>query len=117
MYSTDAFGALAAFATDYSGCGVDFANGNKKLSSFGGYSDAEYDALIDAAYKAETATERYNKLVEAEKHLLEKAAIAPVVYNQSFAFVSRDLSGVTANGFGNFVLTKVSQKNYREYLS
>ena len=117
MYSTDAFVALASFSTDYSGCGVDFGNNNLKLGSFGGYSSAAYHALIEAAYSATKASDRNAKLVEAEKLLLADAAVAPVVYNQNFAFVSRDLSGLKTNGLGNFVFTKFSQKNYRDYIS
>ena len=117
MYSTDAFAALAAFATEYSGCGVDFANGNAAIGSFGGFSDPAYDALIDKAYNATDAKARYNALKEAEAYLVDSACIVPLVYNQSFAFVSKDLSGVATNALGNFVFSKVKQKNYEDYLN
>ena len=49
--------------------------------------------------------------------MLDEAAVAPVVFNQSFYFTSRDLSGVEFDGFGNAVFTDVSQKNYEKYLN
>ena len=55
-------------------------------------------------------------LIKAEELLVESGAVVPVVYNQTFAFVSSELSGLTVDGFGNFVFTKVSQKNYKYYL-
>ena len=115
MYSTDAFVALAAFATDYSGCGKDFES-DKLLGSFGGWASEEYDALIEKAFKSSDDAVRAQTLADAEKLLVESACIVPIIYNQTFAFVSSELSGVTFDGFGNVVLTKAKQKNYEDYL-
>ena len=116
MFSTDAFVALAAFSTKYSGSGVELPYATKHYGSFGGWSNADYDALIEAAYKATDKAERSTALHSAEKLLVEEAAIVPLVYNQSFAFISGDLSGVVADGLGHFSFTKTKQKNYREYI-
>lgn len=115
MFSTDPFVALAAFANHYSGCGVELPEGVIYYGSFGGYSSAEYDALIESAYKA-SGKDREGYLKDAERMLVESAAIVPLVFNQNFAFVSRDLSKLDFDGFGNFVFTDVKQKNYRKYL-
>ncbi|MBQ8380409.1 MAG: hypothetical protein IJY18_00800 [Clostridia bacterium] len=116
MYSTDAFVPLAAFSTEYSGSGVKLPYLDKYYGSFGGYTNAEYDDLIKSAYKESDTAKRSELLHSAEKALVESYAVVPLVYNQNFAFVSRDLSGLTTNGFGDFVFTKVKQKNYRNYL-
>ena len=115
MYSKDAFVPLSAFATTFSGCGADFEN-NTHFGSFGGYSNVDYDALIKAAYEAETKEARSEALHEAEKLLVDSACIVPLVFNESFAFVSRDLSGISFDGYGNVVFTRVSQRDYEKYL-
>ncbi len=115
MYSKDAFVALAAFASDFNGSGRDFVN-KTNLLSFGGWSDEEYDELINDAFVASSAAARSEALHEAEQILVESACVVPIIYNQTFAFVSPDLSGVDFNGLGNVVFTKVKQKNYQEYL-
>ena len=115
MYSTDAFVALSAFANAMCGNGVDQAS-NTVRKNISGWSSALYDQYLNAAYIADTKAERREALKKAEEILLDSCPIAPVLYNQSFAFVSKDLSGVKIDGFGNFVFTKVSQKNYEKYL-
>ncbi len=117
MYSSDPFVALAAFSVAYSGCGVELPAATVRYGSFGGYFDAEYDALIKAAYEATDESDREAALRDAEKKLVESACIIPLVFNQNFAFVSRDISKLQVNGFGNFVLTELKQKNYRKYLN
>ena len=115
LYSTDAFVALSAFAGSMYGNGVDQA-GNVVRSNISGWTNSLYDQYINAAYVANTKAERQEALKKAEQILLDSCPIAPVLYNQSFAFVSKDLSGLKVDGFGNFVFTKVSQKNYEKYL-
>lgn len=115
MYSTDAFVALSAFSTDFSGCGVELPAGDKKYGSFSRYSDAEYDKLISDAYAA-TGSARSALLHDAEEKLVDSACVVPLVFNQSFAFVSKDLSKLDFDGLGNFVFTNAKQKHYRDYL-
>ena len=76
----------------------------------------EYNTLIDKAFKATDKDERSEFLRQAEKVLMDSACIVPLVFNQNFAFVSKELSKVKNDGFGNFVLTKTKQKNYEDYL-
>ncbi len=114
MYSTDAIVALSAFTSTMNGNGMN-AQTSTTRANVAGWTSAEYDQYINAAYKA-TGEERTNALIEAEKILIESGVIAPVVYNQTFAFVGSDLSSLTVDGFGNFVFTKVSLKNYEYYL-
>ena len=116
MYSTDPFVALAAFSQNFSGCGAKLPDGDFLYGSFGGYANAEYDALIEAAYNETDSEKRSEILHEAEEMLVNSACIVPIVFNESFAFVSDDLSKIKFDGFGNFVLVDTKQKNYRDYL-
>ena len=115
MYSSDAFVALSAFTSHMNGNGKNFTTGefNKNIS---GWTNADYDSYMNAAYAAETDAERKAALAEAEKILLDSCPVIPVLYNESFAFISKDLSKVSIDAFGNFSFTGAKQKNYRKYL-
>lgn len=116
MYSNDPFVALSAFSTDFSGCGVKLPAKDTKYSSFGGYSDSEYDALIKSAYEEQDKEKRSEILHAAEQKLIDTAPVIPLVFNQSFAFVNKDISKVKYDGFGNIILIDMKQKNYEDYL-
>ncbi len=115
MYSNDAFVALCAFTSHMNGNGQNFATGkfNKNIS---GWTNADYDSYMNAAYSAKTYVDRKAALAEAEKILLDSCPVIPVLYNESFAFISKDLSKISTDAFGNFVFTDAKQKNYQKYL-
>ena len=115
MYSNDAFVALAGFSSSMNGCGTDFTTGIAR-KNISGWSNTEFDQYMTLAYMAKTDAERADALKAAEKILIESAPVAPILYNESFAFVSRDLSKLRVDGLGNFVFTDVKQRNYRDYL-
>ena len=114
MYSTDAFVALASFSSYMNGNGAQ--HGVPRLNVSGWWS-ADYDHHLDTAYKADSAKDKKEALKSAEEILLDSCAVIPVVYNQSFAFVSKDVSKVSYDAFGNFSLKKAVQKNYHKYLN
>lgn len=115
MYSKDPIVALSAFTSHMNGNGTDLETGKSRLN-ISGWSSMDYDQYINKAFRAKTDEERNEALIAAEKLLLEEAPVIPVLYNQNFAFVSSDLSSVSIDGLGHFVLTKVKQKNYEKYL-
>ena len=118
-YSDDGFVALGAFASFMNVNGSDYVGDQNELDSrgvLGGRSSADYDKLIEEAYNAESDKVRKAKLIEAEKLLIEEAPIIPVVFNQSFAFVSKEIKSVTFDGFGNIVLTEANFKNYKDFV-
>lgn len=115
MYSRDAFVGLASLTAGINGCGVDFKNSDKVRENIAGYVSSDFDSLVIAALKVR-GEERAQKLAAAEKVLIENAVVCPILFNQSFAFVSSELRGVEIDGFGNFVLTKADLKNYEKYL-
>ncbi|WP_156290132.1 peptide ABC transporter substrate-binding protein [Oceanobacillus salinisoli] len=72
--------------------------GNNKM----GYSNSEYDALIEEA-ATELATDneaRYENFLEAERILFEDAAIAPIYQSAMAQLVSPKVEGVFVNPFG-----------------
>lgn len=77
-----------------SGWGADYADPINYLELFitdggnnnSGYSNPEYDALIEASTQTEDEKERWDMLLEAEKILLDDAAIAPI-YQRSKAYL------------------------------
>ena len=115
MYSDDPFVALAAFSSSMNGLGKDFTT-NKARTNISGWWSFDYDSYINAAYMAETEEERLEALRKAEEILLEASPIIPLIHNQNFSFQSDDISDVKADGFGNFVLTKATQRDYQKYL-
>ena len=118
-YSDDGFVALGAFASSMNVNGLDYEGEQNKIVNrgvLGGWYSADYDKLIEEAYNAESDKVRREKLIAAEKLLVEEAPIIPVVFNQSFAFVSKEIKKVTFDGFGNVVLTEAKFKNYKDYV-
>jgi len=115
MLAPSAFSALAPFATEFSGNGVDMLSENYDvIGNITGYASEKYDELIDKAYKAENSKDRTALLHDAEKMLLEDMPVIPVVFQQDAFLVGDALSGVKSTYWGrNFKDTKM--KNYMEY--
>lgn len=119
-YSTDGFVALSQFSSTMNGNGVVLKNDGtnaiaRHKSVIGGWKNDAYDKLIKEAYETDDKNTKEEKLKAAEKLLVEQAPIIPVVFNQSFAFVSYELKNVELDGFGHFVLTEAELKNYQDY--
>ncbi len=116
MFSEDPFVGLCEFTSDMNGCGADFNAGTTvRRTSISGWTSDDYDALIKGAFEAEDASEREQLLADAEKMLCENMPVIPVLYNQNFAFISKKLRSVEADGFGYFNFTQASLKKYSEY--
>jgi oligopeptide transport system substrate-binding protein len=112
-YTDDAFVALAGLKSGF-GCGVDFTN-NMNRTNIAAWDNTDFDAYVSAAYKTQNGTERASYLAEAEKILVEEAPIVPLVFGQTFAFVSEELKRIEFDGFGHYVFTEAKLKNYKDY--
>ena len=118
MITLDAFANLAQYSTEYSGGGiVDLRvadNYETKVNRLG-YKNADYDALIDSSFKAETEADRVGFLHDAEEKLLEDMPVIPVFFLQDYYLInSKVLSGEnTVNGQRDF--SRVKMKNYVKY--
>ena len=129
MQNAYAFSTLAQFATSFSGSvklvesgdpGYDETLGLTRYyvnnPHATGYSNSDYDSLIEQANVAATQKEKAALLHEAEEKLINDGVVAPVIFNAERYAVSDKLSGITINYFGTKILTKVELKNYLEYL-
>lgn len=116
MFSTDAFANLASFAVPFAGGAMDMTTGKYELEPhISGYSNPEYDAIIEQAYNEKNAKKRAELLHKAEKMLLEDMPIMPLVELQSAFLKGKDLKGVKTNYFGMPDFTGATLKNAGKY--
>ena len=115
--SVDPFGTLAMFAKSFAGQAINMETLNYELNPhLTGYDNEAYDALMEEIFAMKDATERTEKLVEAEKILLEDLPIIPIIFNQDAYVVSGELSKVGSTYFANRIFTKTKLKNYELYV-
>ena len=113
MLSTDAFAALAVYSTELSGGGIDmYAEGYPFKTHATGFSDKDYDAIIDRALAEKDAKKRSAILAEAEKYLMDKAPVMPIVFNKDFYLVSKELKGLETSYLGYRIFNDVKYPNY-----
>lgn len=112
--SPSAFSVLAPFALDFTGNQTLFGAEIRKNPHFTGYNSETYNKLINEAFAA-TGDERTQKLVEAEKLLLNDAVVMPIVFNQSAVLVNNRLKNLSQSYYGFYVFTKVYNNNWAEY--
>ena len=89
-YSVNAFGVLAQFATTFSGMAVDIYEDEDSRSAthVTGYSNEDYDQLIEDAFAEKDVAKRAVILHEAEKILAEDLPVIPVLFNQKAELVN-----------------------------
>ncbi|MBQ4151087.1 MAG: peptide ABC transporter substrate-binding protein [Clostridia bacterium] len=114
MLGTDAFAPLAVYATELSGNGIDLTPGanNAFKPHKTGFSDADYDAIIDRALAEKDTAKRADILAEAEKHLMEKMPVMPVVFNKSCYLISDEIEGLETSYLGYPVFNEVSYPGF-----
>ena len=81
-----------------------------------GFSNAEYDAKIDAAYAEQDMAKRAALLHEAEAILLEEMPVIPLLFNRSATLISNQLVRVSVDYYGFTVFTKTELRNYHKHL-
>lgn len=115
--NTDAFGALAIFAKEFSGNGIDIQNDNYDAVPYvQGYDNAAYSEKIEAAYADKTRAGRTALLHEAEKILMEDLPIIPVIFNQdAYVYNEEVLSGIKDTYFGFRIFNRLNMKDWRTY--
>ena len=118
MFSSDAFATLASFAVGYSGTALDLAdkeNGWSLKPGVTGYNSEAYNAAIDKAFNADSASARADALHEAEAILMGDMPIAPLVTLQNGYVSNKDLSKFTFDFYGCPSFTKAKLKKYELY--
>ena len=111
---------LAQFATEYSGNVTLQETSTSREYIPGahvtGYTNEEYNGLIDDAFAATTQKDKAAILHEAEALLLKDGPVVPVIFNGETYAVSNQLSGLSTNYWGSKIFTKVVLKDYSKYL-
>lgn len=116
MLSPDAFGALSQFAVAFSGNGVDMNSETYDLyGHISGYSDADYDALIESAFAEKSRTARATILHQAEEKLLEDMPVIPLVFLQDAYLYTDVISGIETTYYGTRNFNDLTQKDYMSY--
>lgn len=77
-----------------------FVTGNGYAKFMGGYSNTEYDALVEQAGSSQDDAERMKLFGEAEALLMEEGGCIPLYYNDSQMYVQSYVSGLSTPMFG-----------------
>lgn len=117
MLSTEAFPTLAAFATSFSGNGVDMDSPTYDLyGHVSGYASEAYDALIESAYAEKDSAARLEILHQAEELLMQDMPVIPLIFLQDAYLIHSDLSGYSSTYYGTRDFKRMRLKNYVDYL-
>ena len=77
-----------------------FRTGNGYAKFMGGYSNPEFDALIEQAKVSTDDAERLDLYAQAEKLLLEEGGVIPLYYETSYVYSQPYVGGVSLPTFG-----------------
>ncbi len=117
--SEDAFSALAPFALEFSGNGINLTAESNDYSFVGhvtGYKSEAYDEIIERAYAEVDHTKRATILREAEALLMEDMPVIPIIFNQNAFMTNTDVvSGFKLDYFGTSILDRVKMKDYIDW--
>ncbi|MBE6541813.1 MAG: hypothetical protein E7672_05130 [Ruminococcaceae bacterium] len=116
MLSADAFSALAQYSPKFSGNGVDmYSDTYDVFGHISGYSNEEYDALIESAYAEKDRATRAAILHQAEEKLLEDMPIIPVAFLQDAYIASGELSKIKSTYYATRDFRDTKLKDYMTY--
>ncbi len=116
MLTPDSFYALAQFAGDFSGNGIDMTSTDFDVRTHvTGYNSESYNTIIEKAYKSTDEDERAQLLRDAEKLLVEDMPICPLVTLQNVYIANDILSGFKSTYYGAVDFKRVEMKNYMDY--
>ncbi len=114
--SEEAFSALAPFALEFSGNGINLSTESNDYSFVGhmtGYNSEKYNEIIERAYKETDLTKRAEILREAEELLMEDMPVIPIVFNQN-AYItnSKVVEGFKLDYYGTSIFDRVKMSDY-----
>ena len=114
--STYAFNELSTFAPDFSGMGMDLTNSKfEAVTHISGYSDSDYDKLIEDAF-AESDSEKKSELLhKAEAKLIEDMPVMPVFVHKNAYVKNSSLSKLETNYLGTVIFTNAKLSGYDKY--
>lgn len=115
--SPDAFAMLAPLAKRFAGEAINMATLNYEvMPHISGFDDEEYNAIIEKAFEEKDIAARAAILHDAEKLLLEKMPIIPIIFTQDAYVISKELSNYDSTYYANRIFTKTKLKNYELYV-
>ena len=116
MLTSGAFQALASFATEFSGNGVDMDSDDyDAIPHVTGYSDSDYDELIESAYNESDLAKRAEILHQAEEKLMNDMPVAPLAFMQdAYLINSSVLKKVGSTYFGRD-FRKMKMNDFMKY--
>ncbi len=116
MLSPDAFGALSQFSAPFSGNGVDMNSETYDMyTHISGYSDSDYDALIESAFAEKDRAKRATILHQAEEKLLNDMPVCPLLFLKDAYLASEELSGISSDYYGTRDFNDTKLKDYMVY--
>ena len=77
-----------------------FVTGNGYAKFMGGYSNAEYDAMVDQAGSSQDDAERLELFGKAEALLMEEGGVIPLFFNNNQMYIQNYVSGLSTPMFG-----------------
>ena len=77
-----------------------WVTGNGYAKFMGGYSNAEYDALVDQAGSSQDDAERLELFGKAEALLMEEGGVIPLYFNNNQMYIQNYVSGLSTPMFG-----------------
>ena len=113
MLSVDAFAALAVYATELSGSGIDMSEGADYafIPHVTGFSDEAYDEIIDRALAEKDTEKRADILFEAEQYLMDKMPVMPIIFNKN-CYLAKEIKGLDTSYLGYTDFTEVKYPGY-----
>jgi len=116
MLAPDAYSALAQYALEFSGNGVDMNSETYDLyGHVSGYNSEAYDTLIDSAYAERDRAKRTEILHDAEEMLLNDMPVIPLVFLQDAYLAIGDLKNLDTTYYGIRDFKDTELKNYMNY--
>jgi len=116
MLSPNAFSALSQFSAPFSGNGVDMNSETYDMyTHVSGYSDSDYDALIESAFAEKDKAARAEILHQAEKMLMEDMPVCPLLFLKDAYLASGELSGISSDYYGARDFKDTKLKDYMSY--
>ncbi len=115
MLASEAYGALAPFATAFSGNGVEMDSEDYPMyGHVNGYKSEEYNAIFESIYASADKGEITTLLHQAEDMLLDEAVVMPIYFEQDAFLYSDVLSDFGATYFGRD-FKRMMMKDYMSY--
>lgn len=117
-YSVDPISVLAPFAKGYSGMATDMSTPGVYVTPthITGYSNDEYDKLIESALSKSNVSDRANDLRDAEATLMEDLPVIPLIFNKTASLTNSGLEKLGSTYYVSADFSKATVKEYESYL-